>query len=94
MKKLRIFLEIQGLASGKDGEPCPGGLCVTVGEESAEAFAGEDYRKLMEQIDVAGILKVACLDGIFSCLRWRSMTKNTGKTKNRTAGADEVNDAE
>lgn len=66
MKKLRIFLEIQGLASGKDGEPCPGGLCVTIGEESAEEIAGEDYRKLMEQIDVAGILKVACLDGIFS----------------------------
>ncbi len=65
MKKLRICLEIHGLAESESGEPCPGGLCLTVGDDNAEEITGKDYRSLMDEINIEGVLKTACLDGIF-----------------------------
>ena len=63
MKKLRICLEVPGLAEDENGQPCPGGVCLTLGDDNAEEITGEAYRNLMKEINIAGILRMACLDG-------------------------------
>ena len=40
MKKVRICLEIQGLVQDEHGAPCPGGLCLTIGDEEAPEISG------------------------------------------------------
>lgn len=74
MKKLRICLEINGLAEDENGRPCPGGLDITLGENCEEEFSGEEYRRIIEQVNIAGVLKLACLDGAFSAEDCRLMT--------------------
>ena len=65
MKKLRICLEVQGLAQDKSGAPCVGGVCITLGDDSAEEITGEEYWKLMDEVSIAGVLQAAMLDGLY-----------------------------
>lgn len=65
MKKIRICMEIQGVCQDENGEPCPGGVALTLGDEGAEEITGEEYRKLMENFSIPGILSAAFLDGIY-----------------------------
>ena len=54
MKKIRICLEIQGIAEDENGEPCPAGLCMMLDEDSDEVklkaampggiYTAADYR--------------------------------------------------
>lgn len=64
MKKLRICLEVPGLAEDESGEPCPGGVCLTIGDDNAEEITGDAYLSLMKEINIAEVLKMACLDGL------------------------------
>ena len=65
MKKIRICMEIQGLGQDENGLPCPAGVELTLGDEDAEEITGEEYRKLMENFSIPGILSAAFLDGIY-----------------------------
>lgn len=65
MKKLRICMEIQGLAQDENGAPCAGGVALTLGDDDAEEITGEEYRKMMECISIQGVLKAVMLDGIY-----------------------------
>ena len=49
MKKIRICLEIQGLAEDENGNPCPGGLYVTLGEDTDPEPTAEEYAELMRR---------------------------------------------
>nr|DAZ27254.1 MAG TPA: hypothetical protein [Caudoviricetes sp.] len=65
MKKVRICMEIQGLAWDENGAPCPGGVCLTLGDDDAEEITGEEYRQLMETVSIPGVLAAALLDGLY-----------------------------
>lgn len=65
MKKVRICMEIQGLAQDETGAPCPGGVCLTLGDDDAEEITGEEYRQMMEAVSIPGVLKAAMLDGLY-----------------------------
>lgn len=73
MKKLRICIEIQGLAEDENGNPCSAGLCMTLGEVPEECFA-EKYNAFMRGIKIGEVLKIACLDGVISEDRCRIIT--------------------
>lgn len=66
MKKIRICLEIQGLAEDENGNSCPGGLCVTFGEDTDPEPTAEEYAGLMESVGIEGVLKTAMLDGLYT----------------------------
>lgn len=60
MGKLRICLEVQGIAEDKDGNPCPAGIAITVGETEKEI----PYEKLAANLNIPEVLKLAWLDGV------------------------------
>ena len=62
MKKLRICLEVPGLAEDENGDACSGYVCLTTGDDDADEIAGDAYRDLMSGINIAEVLKMACLD--------------------------------
>lgn len=66
MKKIRICLEIQGIAEDENGNPCPGGLCLTIGEDSDPELTAAEFAELMGQFSVETVLKAAMLDGIYT----------------------------
>lgn len=66
MKKIRICLEIQGLAEDENGNPCPGGLFVTLGEDTDPEPTAEEYAELMEAVSIDAVLKAAMLDGLYT----------------------------
>lgn len=63
MALLRVCLEIQGLARDADGNPCPGGLCISLGEAPDDEASAELIQKLMDQVDVSAILRATPLEG-------------------------------
>lgn len=63
MKKLKIYLEFSNAALDEDGNPLCAGLCMTLGGISEKGFE-EKYAKLMKEIKIESILKIAALDGI------------------------------
>ena len=65
-KKIRICLEIQGLTEDENGNPCPGGLCVTLGEDTDPEPTAEEYAELMEAVSIDAVLKAAMLDGLYT----------------------------
>lgn len=73
MKKLRICLEIAGLAIEENGNPCPVGLSMTLGEVSEDGF-DEKYVRLLNEVKIEDILKLACLDGQFDPSNCRIIT--------------------
>ena len=62
MKKVRICMEIQGLCQDETGAPCPGGVCITLGEDGAEEISEEEYRQFIGKISVQDVLCVSWLD--------------------------------
>ena len=74
MKKLKICLEVQGLAQDESGAPCPGGVCITLGDDDAGEITGEEYRQLMDQVSIAGVLQAAMLDGLYKPENCRLIT--------------------
>lgn len=74
MKKIRICLEIPGLAEDEYGNPRPGGLCITLGGDCEEEITGEEHKKLMRNLDIKQVLKMACLDEFCSAEDCRILT--------------------
>lgn len=73
MKKLRICLEIQGLAENENGEPRPAGLCIELGEVPDEGFK-EKYAQLMKSISVEDVLRFIHFDEQFTASDCRFIT--------------------
>ena len=74
MKKTRICLEIQGLVKDKNGNPYPGGLCLTLGENADPEPTAAEYAELVDQISIEGVLKAAMLDGLYTPADCRLIT--------------------
>ena len=66
VKKLRICLEVNGLAEDENGKPCLGGICLTLGEDCDEEIIGEEYQRIVGGVDVVSVLKYMGLDKVFS----------------------------
>lgn len=64
MAMLRVCFEIQGLARDADGNACPGGLCISFGELPDDELCAEMIQKIMNQVDVAAILRATPLCGL------------------------------
>ncbi len=64
MAMLRVCLEIQGLARDAEGNACPGGLCISLGEILDDEANAEMTKKLMERADIAAILRATPLEGL------------------------------
>ena len=58
--KLQVFFEIDGLAEDEHGNPDPAGLAMTLGETEKQV----DYQEFVQNINIDGVLKLVCLDGI------------------------------
>ena len=63
MAMLRVCLEIQGLAIDADGNACPCGLCISLGDPPDDEMHAELTKKLMERVDIAEILRHTPLYG-------------------------------
>lgn len=74
MKKLRICLEINGLAEDENGNPCPGGVCLTINGDCKEEITGTEHERLMKSVNVEAVLKEICLDNMFSVKDCRLLT--------------------
>ena len=48
-KEIRICLEIQGLVEDENGKPCPGGLCVTLVEDTDPEPTAEEYAGIVKK---------------------------------------------
>lgn len=57
---LRICFEINGLAEDEHGNPAHTGLAITLGEANKDV----DYQEFVQNIDIAGVLKLVCLNDI------------------------------
>ena len=66
MKEIRICLEIQGLAEDENGNPCPGGLCLTLGEDTDPEPTAAEYAELMEVVSIDAVLQAAMLNGLYT----------------------------
>lgn len=66
MKKYRICFEIEGLAEDENGKPYPGGLCLTLGEDTDPEATPEEYAALMECVNISAVLAIAMLDGLYT----------------------------
>ena len=65
-KEIRICLEIQGLVEDENGKPCPGGLCVTLVEDTDTEPTAEEYAELMEVVSIDAVLQAAMLYGRYT----------------------------
>ena len=61
MNKVRICLEINGLGEDEQGNPCPAGAQITLGETELNI----DYHELTKDLNIPGILKMMFLDAKF-----------------------------
>ena len=59
MKKVRICMEIDGLSRDEQGNPCPCGLEIELGETEQTI----DYKELTKDLDVQEILNMTFLGG-------------------------------
>lgn len=57
MNKVRICLEIDGIAQDEQGNPCPAGLQIDLGETDQTI----DYQELTSALNIPGILNMTCL---------------------------------
>lgn len=74
MYKLRICLEVNGLAEDEHGNPHPAGICLEMEYPGEQAITKEKYKELMNQVSISGILKVAYLDSVVSPENCRLIT--------------------
>lgn len=59
MAKLRVCFEVNGFAEDENGNPCPAGLQMSIGDAKKEI----EYEKLTENIDIEKVLDYAGLSG-------------------------------
>lgn len=74
MYKLRICLEVNGLAEDEHGNPRPVGVCLEMEYPGEQAITKEKYKELMNQLSISGILKATFLDSIVSPENCRLIT--------------------
>ena len=74
MKKIRLCLEVQGLGQDDFGTPCPAGVCLTLGDEDAEEMTGAEYETFLQQVKIEEVLRLACLDKLYSPADCRLIT--------------------
>lgn len=60
MNKVRICLEINGIAQDEQGNPCPAGGQIELGETELNI----DYHELTKDLNIPGVLKMMHLDTI------------------------------
>ena len=68
-KKVRICLERQRLGMDENGKPCPAGICLTLGDED-----GEEYETFLQQVKIEEVLRLACLDKLYTPADCRLIT--------------------
>lgn len=61
MSKVIIYLEIDGLGEDEQGNPCPAGVKINLGETKQNI----DYHELTKDLNIPGILKMMFLDASF-----------------------------
>lgn len=64
MPDLTIHAEIQGLCEDENGNPCPGGIAITLGDFPEDRFQ-EKYNQLMNKVTPENFLKSVGLLGVF-----------------------------
>ena len=74
MKKIRLCLEVQGLGQDDLGTPCPAGVCLTLGDEDAEEMTGAEYETFLQQINIEEVLRLVCLDKLYTPADCRLIT--------------------
>ena len=57
MKRLIIYLEVDGIASDLNGNPAPAGMKIDLGEVCGEVFDKYSYDVLVKDFDAFGFLK-------------------------------------
>ena len=60
MAKLRVCFEVNGFAEDENGNPCPAGLQMTIGDAKKEV----EYGELTRNIDIEKVIDYAGLSGI------------------------------
>lgn len=65
MREPRICMEINGLAEDEKGNSCHGGVSLSLGMVPDENFE-DKYKQLIANLNVNEVLKLICLDEIFS----------------------------
>lgn len=60
MNKVRICFEIDGLGEDEQGNPCPAGAQISLGESPLNI----DYHELTKDLNIPGCLKLMHLDTI------------------------------
>lgn len=60
MYKVRVCFEIDGIAEDEQGNPCPAGLQITIGESEKEI----PYEELIADIDIPAMLRGVGLGSI------------------------------
>lgn len=60
MAELRVCFEINGFAEDENGNPCPAGLQMNIGNANKEI----EYEKLTANIDIEKVIEYAGLSGI------------------------------
>lgn len=73
-KKVRICLEIQRLGMDENGKPCPAGICLTLGDEDGEEMTGAEYETFLQQVKIEEVLRLACLDKLYTPADCRLIT--------------------
>ncbi len=74
MKKIRLCLEVQGLGQDDLGTSCPAGVCLTLGDEDAEEMTGAEYETFLQQINIEEVLRLVCLDKLYTPADCRLIT--------------------
>lgn len=64
MYKLRICLEVNGLAEDEHGNPRPVGICLEMEYPEEKAISPEKYKENMNRVSIPAVLKAASLDNI------------------------------
>lgn len=65
-KKIRICLEIKGMDTDENGEPCNGGICFVLGDDDAEKLTGTEYVEFLQKVKIEDLLRLAFLDEHFT----------------------------
>lgn len=73
MKRLRICLEIQGLAEDEQGNLCAGGVCLSLGDADDDKYDAA-YEHIVNSIDIEDILTLVGLKGEFTAADCRIIT--------------------
>ena len=64
MYKLRICLEVNGIAEDEHGNPCPAGICLEMEYTGEKTISPEKYKENMNRVSISAVLKAASLDNI------------------------------